>query len=134
MEAALVMATVALALCVSSLIEVAVIVTLPAVEGAVKVVLVPLAVLAELKLDAPQDVAGVQLQFTPKPAGSPVTVAAMVAGALAARDAGGAMPEENATEITVALIAMERLVALIVLVVTEVAVTVTAATAVVGAV
>jgi hypothetical protein len=83
-------------------------------------------------LNEPQVAAGVQLQFTPRVAGSPVTVAAMVAVAPAARDDGGGVV--NATEITVALIAMEALLALIVLVVTEVAMSVTAATGALGAV
>ena len=80
-------------------------------------------------LNEPQVAAGVQLQFTPRVAGSPVTVAAMVAVAPAARDDGGGV-----VNATVALIAMEALLALIVLVVTEVAMSVTAATGALGAV
>jgi hypothetical protein len=83
-------------------------------------------------LKEPQVLAGVQLQFTPKPAGSPFTVAAMVALAPSNSDDGGAVV--SVTEITVALIAMDGLLALIAGLVTDVAVMVTAVTAVAGAV
>ncbi|HLJ15620.1 MAG TPA: hypothetical protein VKV15_14060 [Bryobacteraceae bacterium] len=69
-------------------VEAAVIVTLPAEAGAVKVVAAPLAVCAGLK--DPQDPAGAQLQSTPAFAVSLETVADMLAVALAARVVGGA--------------------------------------------
>jgi len=109
-------------------------VTLPAFAGAVKVVVAPLSVLAGLKLDALHAVAGAQLQFTPMPAGSPVTVAAMVALVPVANDDGGGAVVLKATEITVALIAMAVLLAVALLLSTVVAVMVTALTGLEGAV
>jgi hypothetical protein len=82
--------TEALAFFVLSVTEMALITTCPPggpEEGAVKVVLAPLAVDAGLK--EPQAEVGVQLQFTPPATVSLVTVAETLAVALAASEAGG---------------------------------------------
>jgi len=89
-DAVPVIITEALAFFVLSVTEMALITTCPPVgptEGAVKVVLAPLAVDAGLK--EPQAEVGVQLQFTPPPPVSLVTVAETVAVALAASEDGG---------------------------------------------
>jgi hypothetical protein len=112
------MVTLALALRASSLTEVAVMTTGPAVDPAVYTVVAALAV--PVGLNEPQVLAGVQVQFTPRPTGSPVTVAAMIALAPSNSDNGGAVV--SATEITVALIVIAGVLALIAVLVTEVAV------------
>lgn len=70
-------------------------------------------------LNEPQVTAGVQVQFTPRPAGSPVTVAAMVVFPPSNKDVGGAVV--SATEITVALMVIAGVLALTAGLVTEVA-------------
>lgn len=80
-------------------VEAAVMITLPAVAGAVKVVLAPLAVWAGLNV--PQDPEGVQLQSAPAFALSFETVAAIVAVPLAAIVEGGAV--DKAIEILAVL-------------------------------
>ena len=76
-------------------VQIAVMVTLPAAAGAVKVVAAPLAVCAGLKL--PQLPVGEQLQSTPSFEESFVTVATILAVAPVLRDVGGAVV--NATVI-----------------------------------
>ena len=71
-------------------------------------------------LNEPQVLAGVQVQFTPRPAGSAVTVAAIVALPPSNSDDGGAVV--RATEITVASIVIVGLLANTAALVTEVAV------------
>src|SRR5437762_5885653 len=89
--------TTALALLDASVREVATMVTLPpvgTVAGAVYVVMLLLGV--EVGLKAPHAVAGVQLQFTPRVAGSFWTVAATLAVPAVASHAGGIV--ESVTE------------------------------------
>ena len=89
--------TTALALLDASVREVATMVTLPpvgTVAGAVYAVMLLLGV--EVGLKAPHAVAGVQLQFTPRAAGSFWTVAAMLAVPVVASHAGGIV--ESVTE------------------------------------
>ena len=89
--------TAALAFLDESVTEVAMMVTLPpvgTVAGAVYVVILPLDVEAGLK--APQAVAGVQLQLTPRAAESFWTVAATLAVPPVPSDAGGMV--ESVTE------------------------------------
>ena len=81
--------TVAFAVDVAFFTDVAVIVTLPAVAGAVYTVAAPLAVCVGLKL--PQAPAGAQLHVTPLLLESCVTVATIDAVRLISRELGGAV-------------------------------------------
>ena len=82
--------TVALFVCVESVVDVAIIVTLPpvgAADGAVYTVVAPFIV--AVGLNDPQAPAGAQLQFTGVGAGSFAAAAAIDAVPLASSDAGG---------------------------------------------
>src|ERR1700680_835642 len=118
--------TFAEALCVGSVTDVAVTVTISTPAGAVKVVGMPLSVIVRLKFAAPQGVAPVvlQVQVTPAFALSPVTVA--ITGAIVPSTifAGGGV--DNVTTIPETTLTFAE--ALFVLSVTDVAVIVTTST------
>jgi hypothetical protein len=112
------------AVLLTSLTEVAVIVTVPPWGGTAAAVYVVVAPLADwLLLNEPQDALGMQLHLTPLFAVSLETVAAIAAAALICIDAGGGVVMES--EIAGGVVIVILAVALLVVSLTEVAAMVT---------